>query len=110
MDILLGWFMALLSILAATILSGFRLQPYLAAGVQITPPTLALYPALLAATVSAPATFIFYWRGRRRVYIGPISFDKQQFFAFLWSLFYIGIAVSLFPYQEKFHQHVFRVP
>lgn len=110
MHIFWGWLTALLSIFAATVLSGFRLQPYVAAGMELTPPTLALYPALLAATLAGPTTFLLYvWRRRRRVYIGPVSFDSHQFFACMWSLLYMGIAIALFSYQENLHQHVFRV-
>ena len=46
---LLGFALALSSTLTAGLVSGVRLKPYLDASAIYTPPTFALYPALIAA-------------------------------------------------------------
>lgn len=99
MEEFLGFLLALFSTLAAGVVSGLRLKPYIDAGEQFTPHTFALYPALLAFALAFPSVW-FLWRRRPLVVtIGSIKFTEGQFFAVLWSLLYIVIALAFFPYQ-----------
>lgn len=100
MDEFLGFFLALFSTITAGIISGLRLKPYIEAGEQFTPPSFALYPALLALAVVFPIVFLAFWR-RKQVFItvGSIKFTQRQLFAVLWSLVYVTIALTFFPYQ-----------
>jgi len=95
-----GFFIALLSTLAAGVVSGLRLQPYIKAGAVYTPPTFMLYPGLAALALAILSVlFLYTLRKKRIITIGPASFTDRQFFAALWSLSYIVIAVGVFPYQ-----------
>jgi hypothetical protein len=95
-----GFFIALFSTLAAGLVSGLRLRPYIEAGAVYTPPTFMLYPGLTALALTVLSVFFLYtWGGKKVVTIGPASFTHRQFFAALWSLSYIVIAVGIFPYQ-----------
>ncbi|HXG22170.1 MAG TPA: hypothetical protein VNN62_24260, partial [Methylomirabilota bacterium] len=101
MEEFLGFFLALFSTLAAGVVSGLRLKPYLDAGVQFTPPSFALYPALLACAFALPTVIATFWRRPQRVVtIGAIPFTKRQLFAVLWSVLYIVLALTYFPYEQ----------
>ena len=96
----LGFFLALFSTIAAGVISGLRLKPYIDAGEQFTPPTFALYPALLAlAFASLPVFFLYRRRPQIFVSVGSIKFTGRQLFIVLWSVLYIVIALTFFPYQ-----------
>ena len=100
MSELLGFALALLSTLIAGVVSGLRLKPYLDAGEVYTPPTFALYPALIATGLSLLLVLLCCrWRRRSLVQIGPVSFTSRQLFAFFWCLLYVFVAVVFFPYQ-----------
>ncbi len=104
MNELLGAGIALLSTVAAALVSGLRLKPYLDAGAVYTPPTFALYPALIAVAVAVPAVVIlFWWRRKTSVTVGPATLTDRQFFAVLWCLLYIFTALIFFPYQPPTH-------
>jgi hypothetical protein len=99
-DEFLGFFLALFSTIAAGIISGLRLKPYIEAGEQFTPPTFALYPALLALAFVLPIVFLTFRRRQHLfVTVGSVKFTQRQLFAVLWSLVYITIALTFFPYQ-----------
>jgi hypothetical protein len=101
----LGFFLSLFSLLAAGMISGLRLKPYIDAGEQFTPRTFALYPALLAFVFAFPIVVFLYWR-RRQIFvtIGLIKFTDKQLFALLWSILYIFIALTFFPSQPTEQQ------
>ena len=90
-----------LSIMIAAIVSGFRLRPYLDAGETYTPPTFALYPALIGVAIAVPTVFILrWWQGKTDVDIGPVTLADRQPFVVLGCLFYIIVAVTFFPYDQ----------
>ena len=100
MNELLGFVIALFSTLLAGIVSGLRLRPYLDAGEVYTPPTFALYPALIATGLSLLLVLVVcQWRRKATVRLGPVSFTGKQFFAVLWCLVYVLVALTCFPYQ-----------
>jgi hypothetical protein len=101
MNKLLGFGATGLSVMIAAIVSGFRLRPYLDAGETYTPPTFALYPALIAIAITVPAVFALrWWQGKADVDIGPVTLTDRQPFIVLGCLFYILVAVTFFPYQQ----------
>jgi hypothetical protein len=84
----------------AAIVSGFRLRPYLDAGETYTPPTFAMYPALIAIAITVPVVFVLrWWQGKAEVDIGPVTLADRQAFIVLGCLLYIFVAVMFFPYQ-----------
>jgi hypothetical protein len=90
-----------LSVMIAAIVSGLRLRPYLDAGEAYTPPTFAMYPALIAIAITVPLVFILrWWQGKVDVDIGPVTLADRQPFIVLGCLFYILVAVTFFPYQQ----------
>jgi len=100
MNELLGFAIALFSTLLAGVVSGLRLKPYLDVGAVYTPPTFALYPALIATGLALLLVLVVCgWRRKFIVHLGPVSFTGKQFFAFVWCLFYVLVAVVFFPYQ-----------
>jgi len=100
MNELLGFVIALFSTLLAGVVSGLRLRPYLDAGEVYTPPTFALYPALIATGLSLLLVLVVcQWQRKATVRLGPVSFTGKQFFAVLWCLVYVLVALTCFPYQ-----------
>jgi hypothetical protein len=90
-----------LSVMIAAIVSGLRLRPYLDAGETYTPPTFAMYPALIAIAITVPLVFVLrWWQGKVDVDIGPVTLADRQPFIVLGCLFYILVAVTFFPYQQ----------
>lgn len=112
MNKLLGLGATAFSVMIAAVVSGFRLQPYLAAGQAYTPPAFALYPALIAAAIAVPVVFILrLWRGKRDMDIGPVTFADNQPFIVLGCLLYVVVAVTFFPYQKLPKEyHPYRSP
>jgi hypothetical protein len=102
MSELLGFTLALFSTLLAGVISGLRLKPYLDAGAVYTPPTFALYPALIATGCAVFLLLLCQWRSKSLVNMGPVSFTGKQFFAFVWCLSYILVALTFFPYRPPF--------
>jgi hypothetical protein len=101
MNKLLGFGATGLSIMIAAIVSGFRLRPYLDAGETYTPPTFAIYPALIAIAITVPTVFALrWWQGKADVDIGPVTLTDRQPFIVLGCLFYILVATTFFPYQQ----------
>jgi hypothetical protein len=89
-----------LSVMFAAIVSGFRLKPYLDAGMERTPMTFAAYPAGIAAAIVIPTVLLIrWWTGKKTVDIGPVSFTGNLPFIALGCLLYVVIAVSFFPFQ-----------
>lgn len=89
-----------LSVMLAAIVSGFRLKPYIDAGLERTPMTFAFYPAVIAAVIAIPAVlFVQWWTGKKTVDLGPVSFTGNLPFIALGCLLYIFIAIAFFPYQ-----------
>lgn len=89
-----------LSVMLAALVSGFRLKPYIDAGVERTPMTFAAYPAAIAAAIAVPIVlFIRWWTGKKTIDLGPVSFTGNLPFIALGCLLYIFIAISFFPYQ-----------
>jgi hypothetical protein len=90
-----------LSVMLAALVSGFRLKPYIDAGVERTPMTFAAYPAAIAAAIAIPVVlFIRWWTGKKTIALGPISFTGNLPFIALGCLLYVFIAVLFFPYQH----------
>ena len=90
-----------LSVMIAAIVSGLRLRPYLDAGETYTPPTFAMYPALIAIAITVPLVFVLrWWQGKVDVDIGPVTLADRQPFIVLGCLLYILVAVTFFPYQQ----------
>lgn len=114
------------SILAAAVVSGLRLKPYIDAGVTYTPASFMIYPALLAFAIAAPLVFLLRkLQGEKDVELGPLNFSvspasaspprpvqggimslitKRQLPArtpliAFWCVLYIVIAVTFFPYE-----------
>ena len=101
MNKILGLGVSGLSVVLAAIVSGLRLKPYLDAGETYTPPTFALYPALIAVALTVPAVFILRkWQGKTNVDIGPVTFTDKQPFLVLGCLLYVLVALLFFPYQK----------
>src|SRR5215510_1845094 len=101
MNKLLGFGVTGLSIMIAAIVSGLRLRPYLDAGETYTPPTFAMYPALIAIAITVPVVFgVRWWQGKTDVDIGPVTLADRQPFIVLGCLLYILVAVTFFPYQQ----------
>jgi hypothetical protein len=89
-----------LSVMLAAIVSGFRLKPYIDAGMERTPMTFAIYPAGIAAAIAIPVVLLIrWWTGAKTINVGPVSFTGNFPFIALGCLLYIVIAVSFFPYQ-----------
>jgi len=114
------------SILAAAIVSGLRLKPYIDAGVTYTPASFAIYPALLAFVIAAPLAFLLRkLQDKEGMDLGPLTSSDQPaspsptqpvrggimslitkqkmpartpLIAF-WCVLYIVIAVTFFPYE-----------
>lgn len=114
------------SILAAAIVSGLRLKPYIDAGVTYTPASFMIYPALLAFAIAAPLVFLLRkLQGEKDIELGPLTFSDQPASASpaqpvrsgiislitkrqlpartpliaFWCVLYIVIAVTFFPYE-----------
>lgn len=101
MNQLYGMGIAGLSVMLAAIVSGFRLKPYIDAGVARTPMTFAAYPAAIAIAIAVPVVFfVRWWTGKKTIDIGPVSFTGNLPIITLGCLLYVFIAVSFFPYQE----------
>jgi len=83
MSKLVGFAVALFSTLLVGVVSGLRLKPYLDAAAVYTPPTFALYPALIATGFSVFMLMLCQWRRKSLVNIGPVSFTGKQSFAFV---------------------------
>src|SRR5262249_40812937 len=93
-----------LSIMIAAIVSGFRLRPYLDAGETYTPPTFAMYPALIALAITVPVVFMLrWWQGKKDVDIGPVTLADRQAFIVFGCLLYIFVAVSFFSFLPPPH-------
>ena len=100
MNQLIGLVVTALTVFSAAITTGFRLKPYMDAGVTRTPPTFAMYPAAIALAITIPLVFFLRWKqGSKHVVIGPAKFMDSYLFVALGCLLYILVAVSFFPYQ-----------
>jgi len=91
-----------LSVMFAAIVSGFRLKPYIDAGMERTPMTFAAYPAAIAAAIAVPVVLLIrWWTGQKTVNVGPVSFTGNLPFIALGCILYVLIAVSFFPFQAS---------
>jgi len=100
MNQLYGLGIAGLSVLIAAITSGFRLKPYLDAGMERTPMTFAAYPAGIAVAITVPVIFLLrWWTGKKNIDIGPVTFTGNMPFIALGCILYVLVAVFFFPYQ-----------
>ena len=100
MNQLYGFGIAGLSVMIAALTSGFRLKPYLDAGVERTPMTFAAYPAAIAIAITVPVIFLIrWWTGKKNIDIGPVTFIGNMPFIALGCVLYVLIAVFFFPYQ-----------
>lgn len=100
MNQLYGMGISGLSVMCAAIVSGFRLRPYIDAGIERTPMTFAVYPAGIAAAIAIPTVLLIrWWTGKKTIDIGAVSFTGNLPFITLGCLLYVGIAVVFFPYQ-----------
>lgn len=101
MDQLYGLIVTGLSVLLAAVTSGFRLKPYLDAGIERTPMTFAIYPAATALAIAVPIVLLIrWWTGKSAISFGPVTFTRNLPFITLGCLLYVIIAVFFFPYQE----------
>ena len=102
MNQLIGLIATALTVFSAAIVTGFRLKPYMDAGMTRTPPTFAIYPAAIALAITVPVVFFLRWKqGSKHVEIGPAKFMDSSLFVAMGCLLYILIAVSFFPYQSS---------
>jgi hypothetical protein len=100
MNELYGLGVTTLSIVLAALTSGFRLKPYLDAGVERTPMTFATYPALIAVAIAVVVVWLIrWWTGKKRIDIGPVTFTGNFPFIALGCFLYAIIAVAFFPYE-----------
>lgn len=107
MNQLRGMGVTALSVMIAAVVSGLRLKPYMNAGETYTPPTFALYPALIAIAITVPVVFLLRrWQGKKAVAIGPVSFPGNLPFITLGCLLYVLIGVTFFPYQEPLQDNL----
>lgn len=89
-----------LSVLFAALTSGFRLKPYLDAGIERTPMTFAVYPAAIAAAITIPVVWLIrLWTGKKSIDVGPVTFPGNLPFITLGCVLYILIAILFFPYE-----------
>lgn len=101
MDQLYGLIVTGLSVLLAAVTSGFRLKPYLDAGVERTPMTFAIYPAAISLAIAVPIVLLVrWWTGKNAISLGPVTFTKNLPFIALGCVLYVIIAIFFFPYQE----------
>lgn len=97
---LLGMLVTALSVLAAAVVSGLRLKPYLDAGDTYTPASFMLYPAIVAIAIAGPLVFLIRrLQGKNEIEIGPLVFKDRTPFMALWCVLYIVIALTFFPYE-----------
>jgi hypothetical protein len=100
MDQLYGLCLTGLSVLLAAVTSGFRLKPYLDAGIERTPMTFAIYPAGIAVAITVPVVLLLrWWTGKKAITIGPVTFTENLPFITLGCVLYAVVAVLFFPYQ-----------
>lgn len=102
MNQLIGLMITALSVFSAAIVTGFRLKPYMDAGMTRTPPTFAMYPAAIALAITIPIVFFLRWKqGSKNIEIGPAKFMDNSLFIVMGCLLYILVAVLFFPYQPS---------
>jgi hypothetical protein len=100
MNQIIGLLITALTVFSAAITTGFRLKPYMDAGVTRTPSTFAIYPAAIALAITIPVVFFLRWKqGSKHIEIGSAKFMDNSLFIVLGCLLYILVAVSFFPYQ-----------
>ena len=92
-----GLLVTALSIMAAAIVSGVRLKPYIDAGAARTPPSFMLYPVLIAIAITVPIVFLLRkLQGKKDIDIGPVTFDDRMPFIALACIAYAVIAMTFF--------------
>jgi hypothetical protein len=97
---LYGFGITAVSVLTAALVSGFRLKPYLDAGVERTPLTFAFYPAVIATAITVPVVLLLrWWTGKKSINVGPVTFIGNLPFIAFGCLLYVLVAVTFFPYQ-----------
>lgn len=100
MNELYGLGITALSIVIAALTSGFRLKPYLDAGVERTPLTFATYPAAIAAAIAIVVVFLIrLWTGKKNINVGPVTFTGNLPFIAIGCFVYVFVAVFFFPYE-----------
>jgi hypothetical protein len=101
MNEFLGLLVTALSVLAAAIVSGLRLKPYIEAGQTYTPASFMLYPVLVTIAITAPLVLLLRrWQGKADINIGPLAFSDRMPFIALGCLVYVVVSLTCFPYQK----------
>jgi hypothetical protein len=92
-----GLLVTALSVMAAAIVSGVRLKPYIDAGAARTPPSFMLYPVLITIAITVPMVFLLRkLQGKKNIDIGPVTFDDRMPFIALGCIIYAIIAMTFF--------------
>lgn len=92
-----GLLVTSLSVMAAAIVSGVRLKPYIDAGAARTPPSFMLYPVLLTIAITVPIVFLLRkLQGKKNIDIGPVTFDDRMPFIAFGCLVYAVISMTFF--------------
>ena len=92
-----GLLVTALSVLAAAIVSGVRLKPYIDAGATYTPASFMLYPVLITIAITVPIVLVLQKvQNKKDLDIGPVTFqDRMPFIAF-GCIIYTIIALTFF--------------
>ena len=92
-----GLLVTAVSVLAAAIVSGLRLKPYIDAGATHTPASFMLYPVLITVAITVPIVFLLRKvQGKKDLEIGPVTFqDRMPFIAF-GCIIYTIVALTFF--------------
>lgn len=92
-----GLLITALSVLAAAIVSGLRLKPYIEAGAAHTPASFMLYPVLVTLAITVPIVFLLRKvQGKKDIDIGPIRFNDRMPFIALGCILYAVISLVFF--------------
>ena len=92
-----GLLITALSVLAAAIVSGLRLKPYIDAGAARTPASFMLYPVLVTLAITVPVVFLLRKiQGKKDIDIGPVRFNDRMSFIALGCIVYSLISLTFF--------------
>lgn len=92
-----GLLVTALSVLAAAIVSGLRLKPYIDAGATYTPASFMLYPVLITIALTVPIVLVLRKvQNKKDLDIGPVTFQDRMPFVAFGCIIYTIIALTFF--------------
>jgi hypothetical protein len=92
-----GLLVTALSVMAAAIVSGVRLKPYIDAGAARTPASFMLYPVLVTLAITVPMVFLLRkLQGKKDIAIGPVTFNDRMPFIAFGCIVYAIISLTFF--------------